>query len=556
MKTRLRTSAHRGAHVSGAASLPQMQYTNASETRWTEVLASVFCEVLSREHIDPAIDFFDEGGDSLQAIHLTARLRELTGLEIEPQALYTFSTLTALAGHCASLQPTGPIEDGDARAAPTDESVDLASELVPLAPQLLEFIDPTFWEFGETCVRLELDAGPSFDLERMRDAVDRLAREHPALTLSVVRKGNELCFKYPPRGTPLLEVRESLETEVEGRLDPLARFDESVGPVMSENGPLVALACCRTKESTYLRIKASHLILDRHATGLLLSELARFYDQRDYDNDGPERDRYTFRDFLVSADESRQQVAEFWRGHLVGAQPQFLASIDRSGHRAQVPLENFTQTVECSASDLVRACKVLGVSEFVLTLTLFQCVLRLHSVTDNLLVSSTMSARRAPAQMRVIGSLSSAILMSLPTSLSNTIAEISRSTATIVAAATSRLNVSRREAEDIARRDDFINFTMIPLHVTTMESTAAASARWPVRSVRSRGLQLPPDISVNLSVLPDRLSIRYTFNAARVSVELVRKLAEDFGSLITRVRDDAPRVLGSRYDSAERRRAL
>jgi amino acid adenylation domain-containing protein/natural product biosynthesis luciferase-like monooxygenase protein len=61
------------------------------------VLSALWCEVLGVEAVSPEDDFFDQGGHSLAALRLSARLRDALGLEISLDSFFDESTFGGLA---------------------------------------------------------------------------------------------------------------------------------------------------------------------------------------------------------------------------------------------------------------------------------------------------------------------------------------------------------------------------------------------------------------------------------------------------------------------------
>ncbi|MEU4486576.1 amino acid adenylation domain-containing protein [Streptomyces purpurascens] len=76
------------------------------------VLSALWCEVLGVDAVSPEDDFFDQGGHSLAALRLSARIRDALGLEISLDSFFDESTFGGLARvvreRLGSPAPTAP----------------------------------------------------------------------------------------------------------------------------------------------------------------------------------------------------------------------------------------------------------------------------------------------------------------------------------------------------------------------------------------------------------------------------------------------------------------
>ncbi|NEO48959.1 MAG: hypothetical protein F6K55_34650 [Moorea sp. SIO4A3] len=60
-------------------------------------VVEIFCQVLGVKNIGLEDDFFELNGDSLQAIMVTSRIRDIFGVDLSPDALFDYSTAAELA---------------------------------------------------------------------------------------------------------------------------------------------------------------------------------------------------------------------------------------------------------------------------------------------------------------------------------------------------------------------------------------------------------------------------------------------------------------------------
>jgi aryl carrier-like protein len=67
-----------------------------------ELVRSVWCEVLTVDHVDDNVSFFDAGGDSLRLVLLVERLRQASGREVKTLDLFRVGTVQGQADLLAS----------------------------------------------------------------------------------------------------------------------------------------------------------------------------------------------------------------------------------------------------------------------------------------------------------------------------------------------------------------------------------------------------------------------------------------------------------------------
>jgi acyl carrier protein len=60
-------------------------------------LAVIWQHVLGRDRVEPDDDFFELGGDSLMAVAITGRIRDVLGVEASIAALFDHPSVAALA---------------------------------------------------------------------------------------------------------------------------------------------------------------------------------------------------------------------------------------------------------------------------------------------------------------------------------------------------------------------------------------------------------------------------------------------------------------------------
>lgn len=68
------------------------------ENSVVDAVLAAYRQVLDHPGVSPDDDFFELGGDSFQAMKITAMLEETTGKQVRVAAVFAFPTPTELAG--------------------------------------------------------------------------------------------------------------------------------------------------------------------------------------------------------------------------------------------------------------------------------------------------------------------------------------------------------------------------------------------------------------------------------------------------------------------------
>lgn len=73
----------------------------------TAALESIWRHVLDVDNVEPDADFFDLGGDSLLAVRVVARIRQVFGIPFSVKQMFRSPTLSRLAVAVAAARREG-----------------------------------------------------------------------------------------------------------------------------------------------------------------------------------------------------------------------------------------------------------------------------------------------------------------------------------------------------------------------------------------------------------------------------------------------------------------
>jgi natural product biosynthesis luciferase-like monooxygenase protein/amino acid adenylation domain-containing protein len=300
------------------------------------LLAMVWSQVLRAPRVSVDDNFFELGGESILALQIVARARDL-GIPISVQQIFEHQTVAALAAAVAAppappaspAPPAAPAPPAFPRAGLPPEIVTALTDgrciedLFGLAPiqegMLFHTLDaPASGVYVEQVV---LTHGPDLDVDAFEGAWRRAVDRHASLRTSFHWEGLPHPVQAVHRQVSLPVTRHDWSAlpahEATERLRALLAEDEKRGFDVAEP-PLVRLALVRTAASWELVWTFHHLVLDGWSVALLLREVLADYAAGDRGTPlSPPPTSY--RDFVEwIGRRDLAQAEQFWRAELSG----------------------------------------------------------------------------------------------------------------------------------------------------------------------------------------------------------------------------------------------
>lgn len=298
-------------------------------TELESAVARIWTEVLDSETFGVSDDFFDLGGDSLQAVRVVARIGSQLGLELPLHEFFDTPTIENLAEKLGEASPAAsPIE----RVASTTP--------VPLswAQQRLWIIDRldrgnAAYNITET-VRIRGALGVS----KLQAALDSLVRRHESLR-TVVREINGEPFQEIVTPFPLpLTVSDlsGYELPDRGRVLDLKIRHQLTEPFDLLTPPLIRAVLISLPGDEYiLAVTMHHIISDGWSVGIFMAELGELYvAQIEGRKDQLESLPLQYRDYSywqrqwIAGNVVQSQLA-YWLAHLDAAPEVLTLPLDR-----------------------------------------------------------------------------------------------------------------------------------------------------------------------------------------------------------------------------------
>lgn len=271
-----------GVMTGGAAELVGDVAASSAEPLH-EALRGVWKSVLGVEHVADDANFFELGGNSIAAIRLVNRVREVLGAEIALADFFADATLNAMARQLGGER--GDLaESGSARAPvalpPADGEVVDRSRVSDQQDRMIaghySVPQAQIWNVP-TRIRFR----GAFSPDALRSALTELTHRHYALRTRFVKDGEDVWWQEVTAARPL-----RLRVDDLSRLDPerrAARADKvcrelAATPIDITRTTLAPPRLLRIAEDEWeLMFVLHHICADGWSHSLLISELAELY---------------------------------------------------------------------------------------------------------------------------------------------------------------------------------------------------------------------------------------------------------------------------------------
>ncbi len=153
--------------------------TGTREQQIEATLQRIWSEALGIENIDRHANFFELGGDSVNAIGIATNMAK-EGLDLEPQDLFEHQTIASMAAALA-VRYAGVGLAG--AAGPVG-----AAEHPPVPPNITYFLENGLRETGRWTVPLILRLGPEVTEDAVRSVLTAVTNHHESLRLQIVEQ--------------------------------------------------------------------------------------------------------------------------------------------------------------------------------------------------------------------------------------------------------------------------------------------------------------------------------------------------------------------------------
>ncbi|WP_431974319.1 amino acid adenylation domain-containing protein [Micromonospora haikouensis] len=327
----------------------------ADAAPYADIVHAAMGQVLRRDRIEAYADFFDLGGQSLQAVEVALELRRRTGIAVDLDLLFTCRRPVDVAAHLARHAPSAR----ETPMSPTEERLLFSDRLHPGSPLY--------------CVPVRYRFAGVLDAEALRAALQDLVDRHEALRTCFTADGRRLVRSAAALPWTVVD----LSGEEPARAAAEARryvAEEARRPVPTDVPPL-ARACLVTEpgDRAVLLLTLHHLIADQHSLDLLDRQLQQSYGERV----GLARDLPPLRRRGLAGRPDAAAARAHWRGQLAGLGGRMALPADRPrpdvvGPAGEVVTAPVDAALVARLAELAAAC---AASEFMVLLAAYAAFL-------------------------------------------------------------------------------------------------------------------------------------------------------------------------------------
>ena len=350
----------------------------APQNALEEKLCAIWAETLRVDKVGITDDFFTLGGDSLQSIQLSSRMRK-AGIEASVKDVFAYRTISRLATVI------------DKEAAASDIPSEFTSKTIakqayyPLTENQLGLYYE--WEKDRTALQYNIPHVSTFsrhvDPWQLQCAVEKVIAAHPYLkTFLVMRDGQAVQFRNDdaPVTIPLAAIKEPAIEELKNTF---------VQPFDLFTGPLYRIAIYYTDKHTYLFVDIHHIIVDGIALDVFMTDLAKAYEGAELTPESYTAFDYALAEAQLAGSETYRDAEQFFDSRLTEGMtelPQTATGKEKAAATSNV-------AVYVRNSEIRAFCQKTAVTPGNLFLAALCLVLSRYTREDRIAVTTVSSGR-------------------------------------------------------------------------------------------------------------------------------------------------------------------
>ena len=354
-------------------------------------------------------NFFQLGGDSLQAARIVSRIREAMGVELPVSAFFETPTIAGIAGALMTVRTEFPRlehaplpDDGIVPIAYNQEAIWFFDQLNPGNPA---YNQPMF-----------LELRGALDRPALERALNEIVRRHTALSSifpAVDGKPVQRIEPAAPLKLAFTGIRGQSDAEREIETRKIAN-QEARRPFDLARGPLFRASLLQIEDDRHLLMMTTHHIaFDGWSAAILFTELQKLYDAFSSGRPSPLPELLAqYSDFsrwqrAFAGSDVLKDKLEYWKRQLDGDWPMLSlpsGRIEPAVRSADLHGATETFTLPESLKDKLTAlARAEGISLFMVLLSAFHALLHRYSGQENIIVGVPFAGRSLVETEELIG---------------------------------------------------------------------------------------------------------------------------------------------------------
>jgi amino acid adenylation domain-containing protein len=400
------------AALPGPDGLPGQREFVAPQSPLEELLAAIWSDVLGAATPSASDHFFELGGHSLAAVQVLARLRRELDVSVSPADLFAHPVLADFASFLAQAAPA----EAD-RIQPVARGASLP---LSFEQEGLWFLAKLPGAAAAYNIVIGLRLRGVLDIEALRAALHALAVRHEALRSVFPEIDGRAQMRILDQATlplrfvdlsPMPQPNAALRDFIDDETD--LQFD-------LERGPLARASLLRESVASHvLLLSMHHIISDGWSSGVLLHDLAAFYNARSAGGAAPAPLPVQYADWVAAqrgaAARHWEAQSAYWQSTLQGAAPLLELAADRTRPTQQDFRGGFLpcHLDTAQAERLRAAARRFDTTPFVLLLASWALLLARLSGREDIVVGAPSANRSRSETQGIVGLLVSTLPLRL-----------------------------------------------------------------------------------------------------------------------------------------------
>ena len=380
-------------------------------------VSGIWKDTLAAGDVGLQDNFFDLGGNSMNAFQVLNRIKTVFGISVEINKLFEFPTLETFAAHVSEEQlkePDHNVEEYEAEEQKVEEDT---SEYFPLSfgQEQMWFIYKLNPKSPAYNVPVVIPWNQGVNANVMKKALTALVERHGILRSKFTSvQGKPVQFIVDDVTIEMEEVILSEITENRSHWREIAQQhiqEDSKFGFDLENGSALRLMLFQFDSESWLYVNMHHILSDGASHTILISELRELYTaflsgvnsslptlKKNYGS-------YALDQRKKLSGTRKKKLLSFWKEQLRGAAPLLQLKTKKVRPAVQSTIGERIHFVlpKDTYKRLHKFCKSNEVTAFMVLLSAFKVLLHAYSGQRDILVGSPVSNRFSPSYERLVG---------------------------------------------------------------------------------------------------------------------------------------------------------
>lgn len=372
-------------------------------------LKDIWKDILKKDSIEADDNFFESGGNSLEAFNLISKIFSHTSIEISFKFLFSHPTIKSLAEEIRRKyrQPCNHKEFKE----PVKKS-----EFIPASPgqSRIYFIEEFSKGSGLFNIPLFFRIKGSLKPDILEKSVNILIRRNESLRTTIINKNGELFQNIQQEYTYKILTEDKTnfsEAEINKYTVKIIEEEDKFNFNLSEL-PLFRVRLIKfLKDQYFLSLNLHHIISDNRSVGIFIEEFCNVYNKiinNEYADSEP--DEIQYKDFSLFQKENiingaYESEKIFWLNHLKDANTVIQFPIDyiRPKYQTFRGDEYHFLVDEKTSSDIIAFCRNNGISPFMFLFACYAVLVSKYTSQNDFIIGIPIANRNREEFVNITG---------------------------------------------------------------------------------------------------------------------------------------------------------